>query len=86
MKYVAVFFLALFVAAIVDSTDRKRCYRDGHQLLNGTTIDCSSLFNPKVYTGTGTTYCCEDDDREPNFKVFQLDRGSMAFTCDCKTD
>ncbi|GFO29299.1 hypothetical protein PoB_005580400 [Plakobranchus ocellatus] len=86
MKYVAVFFVTLFIAAIADSSDRKRCYRDGHTLLNGTTVDCSSLFNPKVYGNTDTMYCCEDDDREPNFRIFQLDPGSMAFGCDCKTD
>ncbi|GFN74426.1 hypothetical protein PoB_000093200 [Plakobranchus ocellatus] len=86
MKYVAIFFVALFAVAITDKSEKKRCELDGEVLLDGTPVDCSTLYNSKTDNSTGMVYCCKDDDRTPAFKTKQIDDGTEMFVCACKKD
>ncbi|GFO16724.1 kynurenine/alpha-aminoadipate aminotransferase mitochondrial kat/aadat kynurenine--oxoglutarate transaminase ii kynurenine aminotransferase ii kynurenine--oxoglutarate aminotransferase ii transaminase [Plakobranchus ocellatus] len=63
MKYFAIFFAALFVAAIADDT--KECLIEGDFSLDGI-VDCSSYYNTEPHPDSGFTVCCEDEDRKPD--------------------
>ncbi|GFO40563.1 hypothetical protein PoB_006706800 [Plakobranchus ocellatus] len=85
MKYVAVFFVAFYVAAIADtiqvkpfytSLSQTGCYLEGDRLRSGGAVDCSSYYNAETDVNTGLTYCCKDEDRSPTF----------TSTCFCNKD
>ncbi|GFO11074.1 hypothetical protein PoB_003757900 [Plakobranchus ocellatus] len=78
MKYVAIFFVALVSVAIADDS----CFIDGETLLDGSTVDCNSLYNPTVDHLSGKTICCENEGRTPIFNTY-FSNGSPSFFCVC---